>query len=397
MIKLDLYRFLPEQHDMGFVEEPDIDCRYTAYKIFVLETRLFPLIYDMFPDTKIDIYPHGLYNKETNRMDVYLKIAKMETDEENEDDPVTLTVEQRSIIETTLNKITSENIDYVLIDIHELYNLSGKRYPFSWFRSVLEYSLNDTSYNPFVKEEGIYLKFNPFSDYKPAFHKTCKKILKKIDTYYEKGVIVLGNVVQDQYKKELIKNWDLIPLDKEEKEKRIFQPNWIDRRFADNQVDFLLQRVQGEQFVSFPLPDNLAKRHGIIRSLKNENILVESGMLKVECDNIEKAKRIASLVDYGFATTYGRVMLLVASRMSEVHLFSEYVKKNNVGEDLFYMNDSEILFSVLLNVEYENADTNILSKKMRDYSISRLIEVSKVSKFKNMSPHQIIEEEYSKL
>ena len=48
MFKLDLYRFLPEQHDMGFVEEADVDCRYSPYRIFVLETRIFPLIYSIF-------------------------------------------------------------------------------------------------------------------------------------------------------------------------------------------------------------------------------------------------------------------------------------------------------------------------------------------------------------
>jgi hypothetical protein len=391
MIKLDLYRLLPEQHDMGFVDEPDVDCRYTPYRIFVLETRLFPLIYSMFQNIEnIDIYPKSIYNPKMNRMEVYLKIAKIDDNTiEKEDDSVTLTEEQREKIQSEINKITSENIDYVLIDVNELYKSSGKQYPFSWFVSVLEYSLPDTSYNPFIQKEGIYLKFNLNSDYKNAYYKTCKKILKKIEQYHSHGVVIIDD------NSNIVKNWDLVSIDNEEIVKRIFQPKWTDRRFAPKMVDFLILKIQGDSYISFSLPNNLTKRHGIMKKLEGYESFIESSTLKVKCENIQEATKIANLVDYGYAKTYGRVMILEINRKSEAYLFSDYCTRNNIGESIAYYNDNKILFSVLLNEKHENVDTHSLSVSFRNYSISRLTEVIKISKFKGLSPHDIIEQEYS--
>lgn len=236
MFKLDLYRFLPEQHDMGFVEEADVDCRYSPYRIFVLETRLFPLIYSIFEKKgeSVDIYPKSIYNPKTNRMDVYLKIAKIDDNSmEKEDDVANVTDFEREQIQNQINTITSENIDYALIDSKELYRSSNNKYSYNWFISVLEYSLPDTSFNPFIQKEGIYLRFNPNSDYKTAYYNTCKSICDKIDEYCSHGVVVVNHADN------LIKNWDLVAIDSEEIVKRLYQPNWADRRFASDMVEFL--------------------------------------------------------------------------------------------------------------------------------------------------------------
>ncbi len=52
MIKLELFRLLTEDYTIKNVEEADVDCRYTPYRIFVLETRLYPLIYNL-PFSKV--------------------------------------------------------------------------------------------------------------------------------------------------------------------------------------------------------------------------------------------------------------------------------------------------------------------------------------------------------
>lgn len=393
MFKLDLYRLLPEQRDMGFVEEADVDCRYTPYRIFVLKTRIFPMIYSIFDKKgdKIDIYPKSIYNAKTNRMDVYLKIAKIDDNSvEKEDESITVTEIEREKIQKEIDTITSENIDYALIDVNELYRSINKKYSFSWFVSILEYSLPDTSFNPFIQKEGIYLKFNPNSDYKTAYYNTCKTICEKIDKYYSHGVVILSSSNDN-----LIKNWNLVSIDDEEIVKRLYQPNWLDHRFASNMVDFLYERISGEPYITFTLPDNMVRRHGIMKNLKNYNCFIESSCLKVKCDNLIDARKIASLVEKGTATTYGRVMILEAKRTSEAYLFSEYSKKNSLGESISYYNDNKILFSLLLNQKNISTNTFVLGEKFRDYTISRLTEVSKISKFKGISPHEIIEKEYS--
>ena len=168
MFNLNLHRFLQVYHDMGADDEPDVDCNYTPYRIFVLFSRLLPFIYNLLKDRhdKIDVYPHSIFNKEKNRMDAYLMIAKIDTkNREKEDQLLELSNEEKQAIQKKIDEIQSKYINYALIDSHELYNLTDKRYSFPYFNSILEYSLNESSYNPFIKHEGIYLTFNPYADF----------------------------------------------------------------------------------------------------------------------------------------------------------------------------------------------------------------------------------------
>ena len=186
MIKLDIYRLLKESNVISL--DKQIDCRDTPYHIFILETRLYPMIYKMFPNLNIYIYPKSIYNAETYRMDIYLRIVKITKETEEN---VVLTSEQRNLIQDKINKITSENIDYALIDINELYKSIGIRYPFSWFKSSLQYT-GLTSYNSFIKSEGIYLKFDPNSNYKTDYYEVCKFLKDRIAEFYSKGLVAVS-------------------------------------------------------------------------------------------------------------------------------------------------------------------------------------------------------------
>jgi hypothetical protein len=387
MINLGFFRFLQKSQGQ-IVEEPDSDCRYTPYAMFVMETRLFPLIYDLLGED-VNIFVQSDFNKEKNRMDVYLKFGKFQSlDEQGEDEEklIELSDENKKKIEKKLYEIQSENISYAVVDMKELYKLKNIKYPFAWFQSVLEYAFENAElYNAFIHPEGIYLTFDSYSDYKVEYFNVCENILSKIEDFHKEGVIVLDE------KDEIVGNWKLEPSS----DKRLYAPSWIDKRFTDNMVDFLLERMQGEKFISFNIGNNLVKRHGIISALQEEgyNPFIETSKLKIECDNLDKAIKIANLVDKGFATTYGRVSIFPVARMSEVYLYSEYCYKHEVGDYVAYFAEGQILFSVIL--KDENMDTDILRHNLKDYAVSRLTEVSKISKLKSLSPHDAIEGEYS--
>lgn len=395
MIKLDLYRLLPETHALGTDEEADSDCNYTPYRIFVLESRLYPFIYKMFPNINLYIYPKSIYNPKTYRMDVYLTLTKILT--EDSEELIELTEEQKDKIQDKINKITSENIDYALIDINEFYKSLPKKYPFGWFRSVLEYTSLDSSFNPFIRPEGIYLKFNPDSDYKPAYYNVCKFLKERIAEFYSKGVVVLSNLIDSKTKEKLTKDWHLVAIDEEEIQKRLFQPNWKDGRFANNPVDFLLRKIEGDEYIRIKLPDNLVKRHGIIKSLEKEELIVEGSYLKIKAENLEKARKIAFVIEDAKSNTNGRVVVLTSGRLSEIYLFFEYAEKFKKGECISYStnsNENPYMFSCLLK-ENDYMSNQDLQERFRNYALDRLIEVSKITKLKNMSPHDIIEQEYS--
>ena len=378
MIKLDLYRLLPQFDPIDPYEEADVDCRYTPYKIFVLETRLYPLIYKMFPELNLFITPKSVYNSEKNRMDVYLWITY-------EEEVIKLSQEEKKKIQNKIDEITSINIDYSLIDAEELWSSLPKKYPFPWFLSVLEYMDIGEEYNPFMTKEGIYLLFNPNSEYKQDYYNISNFIQNKVEEYYTKGAIVLN--FESEKRQNLIQKWGLINITV-----NLYIPTWSDKRLAPNIVDFLMRKLQEDNTVIFELPQNLVHRHGIIQRVsENNSCMVQGNYLQVQVDDLVQAQKIASVIDA--SKTRGRVLVLPASRMSEIYLYFEYAQKFQRGDCInYYINDGTHIFSCLLK-ENDYSSLENLQEKFKNYALDRLIEVSKITKFKNMSPHAIIEEE----
>jgi hypothetical protein len=478
MIKLNLYRPIWKTHAIGVDEEPDEECNFTPYKIFTIFSRLNPYIYKLLRkrnkvnghylhegehenDKIYNITLRGVYNKETEKMDEYLQITEMIPAEPGKNDlvkeeEITLTEEERKKIVKRLNKIYNENPDYVLIHLKTFYSSLPNhfKYPFSWFRSIIEYTGLDSNFkisiheyslpsyspyfiipnlketgfvfqsdfgipsnqesettfyadfNPFIQKEGIYLKID--GDYQQAYTAVCKFLQDRIEKFYKRGVIVLNKLTD----KKFIENWNLVNIDEtytiEEQEKyfldtglpakNIYQANWADKRFAPNIIDFLMKKIEKDPYISFQLPDNLVKRHGIISEINrqfNKPLFVENNMLKVEVNNLDEAQRIADAFDKGLANTNGIVLALEASRMSEIYLYFEYNKEKGLGEAISYpLKDSSIMFSILLK-ETPLISLDLMRKEMKDFAVNALINTTKISKFKNASPHDIIEEQYS--
>jgi hypothetical protein len=421
MIKLNFYKLLFETHDVG----DETDCSFTPYRVFILETRLYPLIYKMFPNKNLEIFLKSEYNEERNRMDVYLVIRDLQIESNNgngeieaneaietnretkldkEDNLVTLTKENKEIIQRKIDDINSNNINYALIDIYELYdsislhdkkskraiNLQEK-IPFSWFRSVLEYTGLNSSYNPFIRPEGIYLTFNPDSEYKKAYYEVCQFLIDRVKDFYKRGIIILDKS-DDNSHDNFIDNWNLISLDE-----RIYEPNWTDSRFARNKVDFLLRKIQGDPYIRLAISDNLVKRHMLAKTFLNEKIsfVFEGSYVKVAVNSLEEAYYVSALV-VSTVNVVGRVLVIMFHRLSDIYLYYDYAKTKYLEDNsvIYYTNENTIVFSCLLpNSEKNSLDD--LKIEFRNNALDRLIDVSKVSKLSNLSPHEIVIAEYS--
>ena len=410
MIRLDYYRLLPETQYIGVLDEPDSDCRFTPYSVFILETRLYPLIYSMF-NFYIDIVLQSKYNAEKDRMDIYLVLREMKnTEDPFEVNPlIQLTQEQREIIQNKIAEISAHYPDYALIDVRELYKtvnvgnqrgrkskypLLNNKIPFSYFQQMIQYTGLNSEYNPFVRPEGIYLSFNPNSDYKPAYYEVSKFLIDRIQEFYNKGVIILDNLVGSLEKEELIKNWELVSIDEEEIVKTIFQPNWSDERFAKNPVDFLTLKIQGDPFIRLRVSDNLVKRHGIAKVLRGK-AMFEGSYLKLEVKDLKEAQEISALVTSATALTNGKVLVIATDRLSEVYLYFDYAKQKKYDSVVYSVTEGYMFSCMLPDEEKESLDD--IRMEFRDFAVQRLTEVTKVSKFKNMSPHDIIEQEYTRI
>ena len=396
------YRLLPQMHSEGCDDEPEF--HYNSFDIFVLETRLYPLIYKLLPNKNLQIYLMGKYDEGRNKMVLHLEIEELvySTNPNIPNEKVTLTPYQTREIKKKIAEITSENVGYALIDINELYENSEKEYSKSWMYSVLPYVGLNTEYNPFIRSEGIYLTFNPLSDYLTAYRDVCDYILYKLDEFYHNGVVVLNDVLDNIFKETLIQNWKLEPLDVNENIQQLYQPTWTDFRFARNITDFMMEKISGDPYIRFNISDNYVVRHFIAKLFQenNKGLSIEGSVLKTVSTNIDEALNISALVEAGEGLAKGRVVIMMVPRLSYIYLFNDYaMKKYEDNKDILntvsYMtNDKEpYTFSILLP-ENEYTPDEELRKEFYNFALDRLIETSKIVKLKNKSPHDIIEEEY---
>ena len=265
---------------------------YTPYDIFCLQSRLYPLIYQMLGRDVMILFEDEHLNE---RMELTLRLVRMDNSSiDNPERIIKLKKKQQKILNEAINRITAEHMGYCLIDKQELLLSVGRRYPTSWFYTMMEYVILPIEYNPFLSSTsysgsgGIYLAFNPESDYKTAYNSVCQLLLNTIAQYYEEGVVFRPFSIID--------SWSLEAVDGQTNQ--LYRPTWQDDRFAPNPVEFLLKKIQGDPYIRLPISSNLVTRHYIASILNEYEIAVifEGDYARIQVNSLEEAQKIASLV-----------------------------------------------------------------------------------------------------
>ncbi len=295
LLSTPYYRTLIPTNLLGCDDESDFN--YGPYDLFCMQTRLYPTVYSLF-GRDIIINFKGIH--EDNRMAIKVNLVKIPdiiTDPiPNEevgvgiDVGVGMTDTQRLVLQTAISKIVTENSKYSLIDRNELYIVSGRRYPQTWFNNVLGYVPLTSSYNPFIRPEGIYLTFNPVADFKTAYNNTVGLLLDSIDQYYKDGVVYGASNIAI--------SWKLERLDNETIKAKLFRPTWQDRRFAPNLVEFLLMKITGDPYIRIKISDNMVQRHRISEHLSTEGVTIvfDGSYVKIPVGDLDDAQYLASVV-----------------------------------------------------------------------------------------------------
>lgn len=358
---------------------------YGPYDLFCLETRLYPTVYRMF-GRDVEIIFRSIY--ENDRMEVkvdIVKIVDITTTEPIPNPSVDMTEEQYKLLAELVDKIVSEHIGYCLIDKYELYLSSNMKYPKDWFYTVGGYVDLPTEYNPFITLDGIYVTFNPLSNYKQGYNQIVKILLETMDQYYTNGVVYgAGNIAE---------RWKLERLDREEKIGKLYQPMWSDKRFASYPVDFLIGKMQGDPYIRIKVSDNLVKRHYISANLRETGIsmIFEGEHIKVPVTNIDDAQYVAALVQSAEDTSVGKVIAQLVTRLSWVYLYIEAANEllNNPDCTGYQVSDIErpYVFSCIVD---RNVPSESLLEKLREMVLTKLAKVAE----KSNSPHDIIEQRY---
>ena len=440
MFELDMYRLLPENNfleiDMNecmqnpYMQNP---CMQNPYRIFVLETRLYPLIYKMF--NNISIYPKSKYNVVKNRLDIYLRIvhnepAIYELTNETDDIEIEMSHQEREIIQNKINEIYTVHVNYALISIDELYSISSKKFPISYLENMIEYTFNDfsslTSNNlknlnnsnnskntnnskplnnlnknsfldnqrivanldAFVQAEGVYIRFDSKTDYKSYYRNICEMILKNTDYFYETGIIKtsdknlvaawnLSNIVTDTVKDSVIDNVKDSVIDNvidnvnvNENVNKLYYPNWTNRIYCSNKTDFLYERIYGDNFLYFNMSNRLSF-HLVISALQKNsfNAYICNNQLKVECDNYTQAEKISEFI---YNIDSGYVFTIITQNLNEIYLFLSYSKSKFPNSDaIYYIDDSDYVFSCKFNDSLLDFDK--LSSDFKNYATQKLL------------------------
>ena len=386
------YRNLPLIKYSGCTHEADYS--FKPYDIFMLETRVYPYIYNLINED-IELYLKGVYDTDRDKIVLRLEFHTLVKTEDPYivNPPYIVSEDKIVLIKKKIEEYTSKYINYALIDIKELYRSLTYIYPYSWYVSILPYIGITSEYNPFIKPEGIYLTFNPISDYKTAYYEVVKFISDRIEEFYQNGVIVIDNG------EELAKEWKLERVDTETILAKLYQPTWTDLRFASNPVDFLMGKISKDPYIKIKVSLNLVQRHFIAINLINDNynFIFEGSMVKIKVNNIDDAQHASALVTSGIGLGVGRVLVLSANRLSWIYLFGEAVR-SILGKDVDHVSyktsdvEAPYTFSVLIPININKSYTE-LQLEFRNYALTKIQEISKIKKFTNKSPHDLIEEE----
>jgi hypothetical protein len=309
---------------LGCIEEPDFT--YGPYDIFCIETRLYPILYKLY-GRNVEMIFKGVHKDNQMQIKISLRrIANVTIPKINEPisgDPVIPNEREKKILEEALNKILSVDLGYCVINKDELYRSSRYRYPKSWFNTMLGYIQIPTEYNPFLKQEGIYLAFNPEADYNTAYNDVVKTLLDGMEQYYKDGVVYgAGNIA---------KKWKLERLDYETVKPKLYRATWPDKRFAPFLVDFLIGKIHGDPYIRIRVSDNLVKRHYIAKHLNDkgvQNYLYDGTDIKVGVENLDEAQYISALVMLGQKKDYtGKVITYTSNRESQINKLKERAKE----------------------------------------------------------------------
>ena len=379
-ISTPYYRTLTETHSLGCDDEADF--MYGPYDTFCMETRLYPIVYKLYGrDTEIIF--EGVHLN--NRMEIKIDLVKITAilAEPIKKEQIDISEQEIKIINKAVSDIVTENVGYCLIDKNELYLTSEKNYPQSWLDMILGYIKLPTQYNPFVRQEGIYLSFNPNSDYISAYNEVVETLLDTVDKYYKDGVVYkAGNIAE---------KWKLERLDHEEIQSRLYRPIWRDKRFAPYPVDFLMSKIRGDPYIRIKVSDNLVKRHYISTILSKNSIrmIFDGQYVKIPVDNIDDAQYITSLVTSAQETSSGRVIIYATNRLSWVYLFIEAANKildnpDCTGYQIFSV-ERPYIFSCMVDL---NISSDILLETLREMALKRLNNI--VGGKDGTSPHDII-------
>lgn len=378
------YRVITDVKPVGCSEEGPFT--YDSYDIFCIETQLYPALYRLV-DRDVILVFKGIPDGTKINLGIELTRVVDTDDPSILDEQVFIEPSIQRALQKVVDTAISDNLNYCLIDREELYRSRRMVYPRSWFNSVLPFVDLSTSYNPYIQPQGIYLSFNRKADFTEAYNQVVKEILDKIDGFYQNGAIVGASSIAS--------SWNLERLDIDDP-LGLYAPVWTDNRFASNMVDFLLERLTGDEYIKIAISKNLVRRHYIADMLTKQGIVVlfEGDHVKIQVNDLDSAQKAASIVEAAEGLADGKVVVQAVSRPSWIQLYTKAAALlGNASGPVAYRVDSidtPYMFSLQIDAE---TDADLFLDNLQHAVYKTLIQDQEdiMNRPSIQSPHDIIE------
>ena len=117
---------------------------------------------------------------------------------------------------------------------------------------------------------------------------------------------------------------------------KLYAPTWVDLRFAPNPVDFLLERITGNNVISMKIDRNEVKRHVIAykAQLNDVKFYFSYDSIHFESETLERTRELASIFLSAGNYVYGKILKFLLPEKAWVYIYQltidEIYGDNNV-------------------------------------------------------------------
>jgi hypothetical protein len=268
-------------------EEPDFN--YSPYTIFCLRTKLEATVNSLLgPQYEISFLSVPKDQKMVLGVFISLRTEKVEPPKELQD---------------AINLFCTQDVTTALLYRVErpLILENGQVIPMAWLTNMLPYVSLSPQLNPFVDTLGLQVDLSRYPEYQNKYQELLQETRRQLSNLYLRGYLLQAGSIADIWNLEVM---DIQGL--------LYRPRWMDKSFAPDLVEFLRQRLAGEEYISFKVGWNNVVHHFLAQALIERNITdlyFYEDRLLVRATSFLEAAQLSPLVSLTVARANGMVIL----------------------------------------------------------------------------------------
>lgn len=241
---------------------PAPETSYLPYDLFAFRSKFERFLYQFNPT-----YHFAFVKKELeNMMRVTIELFKGDTF-------VPLNESTASIIQDYVDKsVVTYPAHVLLFDARVQLERGNKILSKAWVASLIPFFAFEERFHAIIENGKIYISLVNDLEYVDRYERMYTQVVNTIFEYYERGVVPLSTRFHSQiikdFKLDMIHQQYVSPGEEDlPGELKLYEPSWRNQYFAPNPVQFLYDRLQGNEDLKILVGDNFVRRHYVAVAL----------------------------------------------------------------------------------------------------------------------------------